>query len=305
MVCKYIITPKKNKSLSKNTIYKKGKYSFSVTQVWKNCSIIVDKKPVIKKTEKSQYIVLKKFEFKDNEFNFKEKIVFSDNFLIEEKKNIKKLIKNSDLYLIEDMGWKESKEIFMIVGEFECKKVPVNELTLVAPEIEIIEEKINKNKFNEYKNNGIPFDEYSDIEGNSELCSPVFNDSISLHLNENFDLSNLVRKMYLEEIEKNEISSLESKIKKNKNFGYVVFIERWVKRSWYKLKIYEDFDVNKLSLSSSKFYTYGTNECFETFTLSYDGKEFEFIDNFGADSEDAYLVDNKGECFSFEVLEEE
>jgi len=305
MAFNYLISPKNKNSLSKCITYKKGKYSFSITRTWSNCTILVDKKPVIKKTEDSQYTILKKFEFKENEFNYKEKIIFSDNFQIEDKKKVKKLIKNSDLYLDENHGWKESKEIYTIVGEFECRKVPVNELTLVTPEIEIVEEKIDKNKFKEYKNNGIPFEEYLDIDGNSELCSPVMSDSTSLHLNENSELSNLVRKLYKKELEIIKKSKLGHKITKNKNPFHAVFIERWVKRSWYKLKIYEDFDENKLEISISKFYTIGTNECFETFNLSYDGKDFEFIENLGSDSENSYLVDNKGKCFPFEVLEEE
>ncbi len=66
-----------------------------------------------------------------------------------------------------------------------------------------------------------------------------------------------------------------------------------------------NFDFSKLEIYISREQNFGRNSYVEIFSLSYDGKEFEFQENYGANSEEMCLMTSDGKVKDFEILEEE
>ena len=111
------------------------------------------------------------------------------------------------------------------------------------------------------------------------------------HWNEAVKKANLARPS-----EKKKIKSSELK--------YAVVGEYWIKRAWYYLIIYEDFDFSKISIDVSRDYVFGSNTFYDTFSLSYDGRYFEFFENYGRNSTNEYIVDGNGKRSDFFVLDD-
>ena len=44
--------------------------------------------------------------------------------------------------------------------------------------------RISKEKFDEYKTNGMPFEDYQEFDGESEYCRPIFDDLTSLSIDD-------------------------------------------------------------------------------------------------------------------------
>jgi hypothetical protein len=81
--------------------------------------------------------------------------------------------------------------------------------------------------------------------------------------------------------------------------------ESWIKRSWCELTIYEDFDFSKLQIYISRDDIFGSDSYVETFSLNYGEFDFEFRENYGANSSETYIVDSNGKQTEFEIIDDE
>jgi hypothetical protein len=119
----------------------------------------------------------------------------------------------------------------------------------------------------------------------------------------------LFKQKYDQAVKEYEIEFPPSK-KSNKknaksNLSYAVVGDRWIKRSWYKLTIYEEFDFSKIIIHISRDVLFGQDSYAETFRLSYGDIEFDFYENNGANSDSCELMSSDGKSVGFEVLDEE
>ena len=183
-------------------------------------------------------------------------------------------------------------------------------MTLFSSELEGLLQIITKEKFDDYAKNGMPYEDYLEFDGEAEYCSPTFDERTMLLLND-VEISSF-QKVFKEKYDKT-LSNYNKQypIKKDLNkkqkseLKYAIVGERWIKRAWYTLTIYEEFDFSKLEIHISREKYFGRDDFAEIFTLSYNGKEFEFLENYGANSEEIYLMSSDGKIKDFEVLGEE
>ncbi|MCF8194587.1 MAG: hypothetical protein K9J38_01180 [Polynucleobacter sp.] len=311
MSTKFLITPKRKNSLIKQEFYKKGKLSFYIESKWDECSILLDKKPKSKMVDGKKVTTLKNISFKDSEFNKKERLVIPDDFSNDDKKILRKQFKDHNFYSIDDYGWKNSKETYTLFGEFSIEEVPVHVLTLFTSEIEGLEMSISKEQFDEYRTVGMPYSDYEEFEDSVYYSGPIFDELTSLSVDdvEISDFEKIFSKKYdlaLKQYEKERPPIIKSnkKIAKS-NICYAVVGGRWIKRSWYKLTIYEEFDFSKMVINISRDYFFGQNNYSETFTLSYGDIDFDFYENNGTNSDSCELMSSDGKIYSFEILDDE
>lgn len=307
---KFLVTPKKKYLLIKKEFYKKGKLNFYVEKKYANPEILLDRKINLKKYDSHIGQIIKNYTFKDDSYDYKTKLILSDDISKEDAKLIKEHVKTHRMYLIDDHGWKQSKIISILYGNFEMHEVPVNELTLFTGELEGLLQIITKDKFNEYAKNGMPYEDYLEFEGESEYCSPFFDEGTMLSVNsvDINDFQKLFKEKYeqaVKQYEKDHPKNKDTKNNKEGDLTYAIIGERWIKRAWYFLTIYEEFDFSKLEIHISREQNFGRDSYIEIFSLSYDGKEFEFLENYGANSEEMYLMSSDGKIKDFEVLEED
>jgi hypothetical protein len=167
--------------------------------------------------------------------------------------------------------------------------------------------KITKDQYQSYLSEGLPQDQYDELDQNAEISGPIYDELTMIDLDgvEIPGFHKLFKSKYdqsLKEYEKKYGKKLSSKAKKTK-IEYAVVGERWVKRSWYTLEIFEEFDINKLSIELSRDVYFGRSEHVDTFSLNYAGREFEFKENFGANSDDYYLMKSNGERNNFDIID--
>ena len=311
MTTKFLIRPLKTNALLREDFYKKGKSTFCIESMWKECLIIVDKKPNSKNIDSKKVTVLNNPTLIDHQYDYKKKLVTSEGMSDSDKKLIRKKYRDNDLYSIDDDGWKSSKETYTLFGDFEIKEVPVHELTLFTSEVEGLVMTITKKQFDEYRTEGMPYSDYEEFEGSTEYCSPIF-DEMTLLSVDGVEISNfqkLFKQKYDQAVKEYEIEFPPNKKSNKKNakssLSYAVVGDRWIKRSWYKLTIYEEFDFSKIIIHISRDVLFGQDSYAETFTLSYGDIEFDFYENDGANSDSCELMTSDGKRFDFEVLDEE
>ena len=311
MNTKFLIRPRKMNALLREESYKKGKSTFCIESKWKECLIIIDKKPKSKNIDSKKVTVLNNPILIDHQYDYKKKLVISERVLDSDKQLIRKRYRDNNLYFIDDDGWKSSKETYTLLGDFEIKEVPVHELTLFTSEVEGLVMSITKKQFDEYRTVGMPHSDYEEFEGSAEYCSPIFDEMTSLSVDDveipNFQ--KLFKQKYDQAVNEYEIEFPPSK-KSNKrnaksNLSYAVVGDRWVKRSWYKLTIYEEFNFSKIIIHISRDVLFGQDSYAETFRLSYGDIEFDFYENDGANSDSCELMTSDGKSVDFEVLDED
>jgi hypothetical protein len=156
----------------------------------------------------------------------------------------------------------------------------------------------------------MPYEDYLEFDGESEYCSPCFDERTMLSVNniEFKDFQKLFKVKYdqaVKQYDKEHPKSKDTNNKKGSEHTFAIVGERWIKRAWYSLTIYEEFDFSKLEIHISREQNFGRNSYVEIFSLSYDGKEFEFQENHGANSEEMCLMTSDGKVKDFEILEEE
>ena len=301
----YLVMPKKNNSLVKEEIYKKGKLKLSISSTWKKCVLITDNIPKSKIIDGIKITEFKNIQFKENEFDFKTKLVLPDELTETEREKLKNIFKDGFTWMLDSEGWKPSKLVYRLKGEFNAPSVPVHKLTLFTSEIELIHRSITSEEFQDYSKNGMP---RSLFEDSVETSAPIFDDLTSLTIDEvevpNFQKNFKIQYDLAVKDTAFEPAPFNNKLK-TKETHYAVIGESWIKRSWYDLIIYEDFDFSKIEISVSRDYVFGKEICYETFSLLYDKIEFEFRENFGANSSDFSLIDNKGNVTNLNLFDDD
>ena len=301
----YLVIPQKNNSLVKEEIYKKGKLKLSISSTWKKCVLITDSIPKSKIIDGIKITEFKNIQFKENEFDFKTKLVLPDELTETEREKLKNIFKDGFTWMLDSEGWKPSKLVYRLKGEFNAPSVPVHKLTLFTSEIELIHRSITSEEFQDYSKNGMP---RSLFEDSVETSAPIFDDLTSLTIDEvevpNFQKNFKIQYDLAVKDTAFEPAPFNNKLK-TKETHYAVIGESWIKRSWYDLIIYEDFDFSKIEISVSRDYVFGKEICYETFSLLYDKIEFEFRENFGANSSDFSLIDNKGNVTNLNLFDDD
>jgi hypothetical protein len=110
----YLVTPQKINSLVKEEIYKKGKITFSIFSTWKKCIILVDRIPRSKATDNVKITEFANVQFKENEYDFKNKLVLPIELSEVEKFKIKNIIKDGFTWMLDSAGWKLKKSIYFL-----------------------------------------------------------------------------------------------------------------------------------------------------------------------------------------------
>ena len=122
-------------------------------------------------------------------------------------------------------------------------------------------------------------------------------------------ISDLFKSKYDDALEIYEKNQEQITTKTISDIEYAVVSERFIKRSFYTLTIYEEFDFEKLVIEISKYDNFGSDSNTEGFALSYSGisigAEFEFYSHNGADYSDDALKSSNGDRYDFDVVESE
>jgi hypothetical protein len=301
------LTPAESSNLSRLIVFKKNDESFAIKEEYKNYFLLLDKDFSSNAKNNENELSLKKVNFFKNKFDLKNELIFENKISQKHKKLINNIFKTYDLENLCEEGWDKISKDFILNGDFSLTNIPVNNLTLLSSEMELIEKRIIKKEFDLYLANGMPYDDYLDLEDNTLVCAPVFTEMTTLFENDvEIRSSNELLKKIYEKSKAHLEKQKNNKQNAKTSLMYGAKIERWVKRSWYKLTIYEELDIDKLEITISRDYSISNAEfAYETFSLLYSGEDFEFDNNFGANTADYYLIKSNGEKFDLNILEEE
>jgi hypothetical protein len=306
----YLVTPLKKNSLVNEQIFKKGKHTFTVITTWEKVVLITESVPKNKTVDGKKVTILKEFKFKENRFDYKKKLVLPEDLSENEIKGLKKLFKSDDLYgwKLDESGWKSYKDSYTLFGEYESRHVPVHQLTLFSSEQELQILTLTKEQVTEFSKNGLPQSLLYELSDSTEVCAPVFDERTSLSIDDE-ELPDFYEKFkikYDDALKEANFPKLsKSKKVKSADLKYALVQESWIKRSWYELTIYEDFNFSKLQIYISRDDIFGSDSYVETFSLNYDELDFEFRENYGANSSETYIVDSNGKQTGFEIIDDE
>jgi hypothetical protein len=306
MAKKYLITPKKQNTLIQKEFYRKGKKFFYIETVWYKPEIVVDKKPNLKAFNPTEGFLLNTFKFKSGELDSKSKLVVPDNIVDTEAKKIKNEYRKYG-YIFDIEGWESAETEIRVFGDLDIEETPYHLITLFSSEIEVLLMKISKDQYQSYLSEGLPQDQYDELEQNAEISGSIYDESTIIDIDgtEIPNFHKLFKPKYIhsvKEYEKKYGTKLNNKNKKVK-IEYAVVGERWIKRSWFTLEIFEEFDISNLKIEISRDVYFGRTDYIDTFSLNYAGKEFEFKENYGADSDDYYLMTSAGERNHFDIID--
>lgn len=300
-----LVTPKQNNSLVKEEIYKKGKQTLSILTTWKKCVLVVDNIPKSKLIDGVKFSEFSNVGFKDGQHENKSSLVIPDELSEIDKKTIKKHVKDGYLWALINEGWKPHKTVYRLKGEFEVANVPVHKVTLFTSEIQLVHKSLSKAEFDNYAADGMPQSEFDDSIDNE---APIFDESTSLSIDDE-EIPNFQQffKVKYDLAVNNAGFEREAatKVKSQNELQYAVVGESWIKRSWYDLTIYEDFDLEKIKIEVFRDYVFGKGTCYETFSITYAGQEFEFRENWGSNSSDYCLIDSDGNQTYLNLFDEE
>jgi hypothetical protein len=173
-------------------------------------------------------------------------------------------------------------------------------LTLFTPQSEYFYKTLNKDEFTDYVDNGVPEAVYEGLCDDAYYCEPIFSDDATLSVDDQevAGFTNLITSAYERFVTGIDTSAPQPP----RNFALVH--SRWYKRAWYELEIDQPFDMTKLSVSFSK-YDHPDGRYEITYSLMYDGRDFEFdfSHDWNADSE--YIIDDQGNSFDFSLRDSE
>lgn len=306
MAKKYIITPKKKNALIQKEFFRKGKKFFYIETVWDKPEIVVNKKPNLKGFNPTEGFLLDTYKFKSGEQDSKSKLIVPENISDIEAKKIKNEFRECG-YIIDIEGWESAETEIRAFGDLDIKETPYHLITLLSSEIEVLLMKITKDQYNSYLSEGLPQDQYEELEQNAEISGSIYDESTIIDI-DGIEIPNFhkfFKPKYIQSVKEHEKkygTKLESKNKKVK-IEYAIVGEKWIKRSWFTLEIFEKFDINKLNIEISRDVYFGKTDSVDTFSLSYAGNEFEFKENYGANSDDYYLMTSTGKRNHFDIID--
>jgi hypothetical protein len=295
MTIRYSVKSNENNKLIERTYYKKKSDIFYIEKTQSEFNIVSANPLEFTWSEEGEYIQL--FEYEDIAYGHSsEKLFFTSGISIDDKKSIKKLSKG---YRFEDeiksIGWKFFDKTSKVTGESKIERVPFNQLSLQATEIEISCLSISDDEFKEYLKNGISSEEYDDIStsGDSGFCET---DSKFTVNDEEVD----IKKHLLKELKKK--SSDEQLMTKMQLPALIV--AHYFKRSHATIDIFEEFDLKKLTLNIEKYiYKSGPNGYYFAYRPTYGDEDFSFESSGLHNYTDILLIDTKGKVYSIDVLE--
>lgn len=180
-----------------------------------------------------------------------------------------------------------------------------HEIALFTSQIEYLCMNITEEKFKEYKDVGMPYEDHEEFNDSVDYCEPIFDELTNLSVNgeEVSSFQQFMTDEYKKFLKEFDIQVVDLEASKNKKISYAVVGERWIKRSWYKVKISEEFAMSKLKVIFARNHHFDSSFR-DTFTLFYGDKEIEFRESYDSNADSEYLVTSKGKTHSFEVLEE-
>jgi len=297
MEIRYSVKSNGKNKLIERTYYKKRTDIFYIEKVKSEFHLISANQLQFTWSEEGEYIQLS--EYKDLAYGQKiEKIFFTTGVSTEDKKSIKKL---SNGYMFEGeakgIGWKFFDKTTKVVGESRIEKVPFNQLSFQATEIEIACQDLSESQFKEYLENGISQDEYDDIStsGNSGFCET----DIKFEINgEEVNIQKYVDK---EIRKKNEDERLITRMQLPS-----LIVAHYFKRSYATLDIFEEFDPKKLTLNVEKYiFKSGAKGYYYAYLPMYGDQDFSFESSGLHNYTDILLIDKKGKVHSIDVSESE
>ena len=306
----FFVTPLNKNALVNEKIFKKGKHTFSVISTYSKCVLIANNIPKSKQVKGLKYTIFKNFDFKEGGSNYKRKLILPDDLDEEESKLLKQLFKSDYIYSwrLKEHGWKSFKETYLLIGEFESIEVPVHRLTLFSSEQELQIMFLSKEQVHEICKNGLPQSLIDELSGESEVSAPVFDERTTLTIDDKevpdfykkfkIKYDNARKRKIIFDSSKNiDITSSEHK--------FALIGENYIKRSWYQLTIYEDFDFSNLDINISRESIFGSDSYLETFSLNYGDLTFEFLENYGVSSSEIYIIDSNGKRITFKIVDDE
>ena len=95
MTNKFLVIPKKKNSVVKQEFYRKGKQSFYIEKIYSRPEILLDTKINTKKYDAISGMILKKYSFKEGEYDYKTKKIihyFDDGIVAEGPNNLKVVV---------------------------------------------------------------------------------------------------------------------------------------------------------------------------------------------------------------------
>jgi hypothetical protein len=297
---KYKVNLDKN-ALTQVQVYKKGREKYLQLKIYDACEVILDEIPKSKKIENRKNTIVKKLRFTKLS-DYEEQLSFPHELSEVDKNLIATAHEELNYYELEDQGWIFKEEYYLIFGEFDAIEVEEFKLELITSEREICEAILSTKDFKRIVKNGIPQETYDDLMDSSSESGSVFNELTMLSLDgvEVKNFQNNFKKIYAKEVEKLKINKRNSELKKLK---YAFVRDSWIKCSNYGLIIYEEFDSSKLGCNVSLNKIFGSNQTFITYSMTYDGKDFEFDGGDGPSSVDDALVDSSGNQYEFSIIE--
>ena len=183
------------------------------------------------------------------------------------------------------------------------KNVRETELKLFCSRIEYCQQSLSKAEFTTYLSLGMPRSVFDRLESNNYAAGNVFNERATLFLdgNEIADSHRLLEALVSSARKKQR----PNKLKRPREGSFSAVSERFMKRAWWGLTIYEPFDEKKLTAEISYDFIDGSPQVVETFSILYDGRDLDFLEDSGTDYGDMYLVDKKGTRHRFGITEDE
>lgn len=179
-----------------------------------------------------------------------------------------------------------------------------HEIVLFTSQIEYICMNISKEKFIEYKDVGVPFDEYDEFNDSSDYCEAIYDELTMLTVDDEEinDFNSFMDSAYANFLKQKDAESKEPPISNEKNISYAIAGEKWIKRSWYSATIYEEFNIKNLRVEFCRNLQFD-NSIQDTFTLFYKDQKIEFSESNDSNYDEEYLITSEGERFDFTQID--
>jgi hypothetical protein len=317
LIKNYWVKFKKKKALVERKYYRKDEKFFYFEIQRDDNEIFIDVLPYASDNDPAEGVLLPlNSSFNGDGYTVgKGKLIFPENLSEAEVKLIKsEYKKQKSEYYLNVKGWAADNNLsYVVYGKFEVKEVPVHKLTLVTSQTELCVMKISEDQFSNYLKNGVPENEYEELDYSTNYSSPVFNTDTGIALDlDGHDVLNfydLFKLKYNKAVEIYEESHPQIKTQKISDLEFAAVSERFIKRSFYTLTIYEEFDFEKLEIEISKYDNFGSESKTLGFNLSYSGvtsdPHFEFYSHEGTDYIDDALISSNGVRYDLSVVESE
>ena len=179
-----------------------------------------------------------------------------------------------------------------------------HEIVLFTSQIEYLCMNISKEKFIEYRDVGMSADDYYDFTNSEDYCDAIYDELTTLTVDdvEVTEFTSFMDAAYAEFLKQQSSEASTKTPEKPSELTYAVAGERWIKRSWYKVTIKEEFDISKLDVSFYRNKHFGGSHR-DTFALTYDEKDVELHESYDSNADTEYLVTSGGEKTDFIVIE--